>query len=643
MSDKPGIKPEDKYKPSEAARKVIQQGYTNFYEARDERSRAFEQIQGYTLEEYWTESRQLFWNSKITKSEDLEALGLDFSLPFTRKEVMDFVGRLTSMNMVPVIGGDGAGMHAVRLLTALDRKWRTKSIDRVEKFWQLLSGVVNGTTCIYVGFQGTEREFRYLTSIQKDGTPTFETKKVKKWNDVITENVPLEEMYLRKIWERDIQKQGGTIRKQEMTRDQFDAAFPQALYPNAQYVALGTEIAEDSLFHKLLGGSTILTRSKVQVLTIFDTHKDQHIILANGVWLNPVGNDEIRPNPFAHKMQPYVWAQNEAIDDRFAYGLSLPFKIKDPHKILNTSYTMMVERELREMDPPILSSDFEAPDLIFGQKRVIPVNDVNAYKEMEIKPTSGSYQNFMNSMQGQMTSFANGGFSQMAPSKQPRAAREIVALENLKQQSLGNALVMYYNMIHQELYLRLKTMLQFYSLEKYSNATDSVLRMFTVGEMPLSTGGVGNVDVRLVRETSDPMKLYFEAVQRSIQTGKKTEIMEASIEFIENLEFFIDTVKLEPEKPSELERSLYVEQVLTPMLKTFIPAGIGDIGKTYLRWLEKMGETPTDYTADSTLQGLMGGRAPAMPPTGNQTGNMMQSQRGMMFGGQSSLPVPQEG
>lgn len=638
------VRPEDHYKPSEAAKKVIAEGYRGFYEAKDARDQVLVQFQNHTLQDVWTISRKLFWNSTITKSEDLEALGLDFSLPFVRKEVMDFVGRLTSMNVIPVLGGDGEGQHAMRFLEAMHRKWRLKSRDRVEKFWQILYGVINGTTCEYVGFDGSQREYKFMTSLSEDGTPVFKTEKKKLWNDVYTELVPIEEIYLSKIFERDIQKQGRTFRKQEMSLSQFKKEYPEALYPNAAYAHCGNMIAEDSLFFQLLNASGIIEKDKIQVLTIFDTDKDQKIVLANGVWINPLKGDIEAPNPFSHKMQPYVWSIHEAVDNNLAYGIPMPFKIKDTTKILNTATTMLVERELRAIDPPIISSDFEAPEIIFGQGKVINVNDVDAYKEFRIQEASGSFQNFLNSLQGQQSSFANGGFSQMAPSKQPRSAQEISQLEHLKQQTLGNALVMYYDMVHQELFLVLKTMLQFYAAEKWAlSGDDTITRKFTVGDMPLSQGGVGNLDVRIVTETKPAIDLYFESVARSVQTGKKTEIIEASIDFILNLEFFVDSVKLEPEKSSQMERSLYVEQILTPMLQTFVPMGLADAGKTYLRYLEKMGEHPSDYTADGTLTGLMGGRAPAaLPATGNQTGNMQQSQRGMMFGGQSSQPVPQD-
>ena len=94
--------------------------------------------------------------------------------------------------------------------------------------------------------------------------------------------------------------------------------------------------------------------------------------------------------PFNHKLMPFGWTIWKAIDEKFAYGMSLPFELKDYQKILNTSMTMLVEQELRAIDPPILTSDFEAPELIYGQHKTIQVNDVNAYRPLEASEGSST-------------------------------------------------------------------------------------------------------------------------------------------------------------------------------------------------------------------------------------------------------------
>lgn len=651
---------EEQYRPHDNHLEAIADTYQKFYTYKNQREQNFRQIQFYNLEEFWKESRTLFWNSTKTKSDDLQALGLDFSLPFVRKEVLDFTGRLVSLNINPALSGDDLDAYSVKVLQAMYKKWRFKSRDRVEKFWQLLYSAMNGTVCSYVGFNASEREMRYLTEYDRENG-TFKTKEQMKkmWNDAFTEITPLEEMYLEKIWEHDIQKQNDTIRVKEMTWEDFKKELGS--YENSQYVVPGAQIAEDSLFFELLGGTQILNEDKIQALYRFNTAKDEHQIIANGVLLNPLGKKDIQPNPFHHKMQPYTWSLHEAIDEKFAYGMSMPFLLKEPTKILNSSYTMLVERELRSIDPPVLSSDFESPDLIFGQNRVIPVNDVNAYKEFKIDEASGAYFTMMNSLQGLMSSFAQGGSAQVAPSRQPTSAREVIQIEKMKQQALGNTLTMFYDLVHQETMLLIKTMLQFYPAGRY-DTNNNLLRAFTASNMPLSRGSVGNLEVRFVKNPQKGLDLYFEAVKKSINAGKPTEIIEMPVDIIDNIDFYIDDIKLEPEDQDELQKTVFNEQILPQLLNVFIPAGVADINKTYIRWLEKNGEHPSSFTSEQNMSQIMsnwggrpvqGGQQPMAGASlqdilqgnsganqGAQTGNMMQSQRGTMFGGQSNGGFP---
>jgi hypothetical protein len=644
------VKPEDLIKPSQAYIDAVASVYQDFYEFRNQRQSGghIRHLQQHSLEDFWKKSRELFWNSAITDSEDLKSLGLEFSLPFVRKEVMDFLGRLVSLNIVPFVGGEGLNQYGVKVLQAIYKKWRLKSKDRVEKFWEVLYGVVNGTVCSYIGFDGKDSEHRFLRDFDPaTGEYRIETKTVKQYNDVFNEIWPLEEVYLAKIWERNIQKQGRVIRKQEMTKSEFDREFGS--YPDAKYVQPGNRIAEDSLFFQLLGGTGITTSDKIQVFKHLNVEGDSLITVANGIWLNRLGQHEKMPMPFHHKMMPLKWSQlYQPIDEKFAYGMSLPFMEKDPHKLLNLSYTMLMEAELRAIDRPYLTHDIEDVDLQFGNKRTIRVGDIDAYKPIEVAEPSGQFFTMMNSLQGTMTSQAQGGFQQIAPSKQPRSAREVVAMENLKQLAMGSTLVMYFDLVYQEIMLVLKTALQFYQTSHYGE--EDVVRSFALPNFPVSQGGMGRLEVRIVKKKKDSLALHFEAVDKSIKEGKITEIIEVPVELLNNLEFFIDDIKLEPEKSSDLERTLFYEQVVTPMLNFFVPMGLADPMKVMARYLEKIGEHPQSYVPDQILPQVLNswGSSHFQPaqmgqmgmgrgqPGQQQTSNLLQTQTGMTFGGQSN-------
>lgn len=643
------VKPEDTIPNlTDQALTEISDTLTDFYDFRSYRAGSLKQLGGMSFEDWLQESRELFWNSFTTDSQDLRELDLDFSLPFIRKEGMDFMSRIISMNIDPKLTGEDIGVYGVKVLQAMQKKWRLKSKDKVEKFWQVLYGMMNGTMCLYVGFDGKKTTERMLSAYDFDtGRFDITEKKVAKWNDAFTELVPIEDIYLQKIWERDIQKQGKTIRKTEMLMSDFKKEFPVSMYPDAAFVVPGDRIAEDSLYFQLLSGSGIINTNKVQLLKEVDTESDKYKILANGVWLNRLGKDIAAPLPFNHKMQPYVWTQHAPIDEKFAYGLSLPQLLKGSSKILNTSFTMEVERELRAIDPPVLSSDFEAPNLIFGQHRVIPVSDVNAYKEMNIGETSNSYFSMQNAIQGLMTSFAQGGVANMSPSRQPVSAREVLSLNQMKQQALSNNLIMYYDMIYQELMLLLKTMLQFYQAGKYDD--NALLRSFTVPNFPLTQGGIGNLEVRIVKDPKDALALYFEAVHQSNVNGKTTEIIEVPVEILNDLTFFIDDIVLEPDESDDLKISTWTANVFNPMVEYFVPAGLADPSKLMRRMLEKNNEHPLDYATEGAIGSYLSGKGMPTPDVGGakggspfentvseKNGAMRQMTTGVKYGGTSN-------
>lgn len=644
------IKPEDQRKPSNKEIDFVGEAYSDFFKFRNYRSGAIRQLQFRSFDEYLRISRELFWNANTVQSEDLSNLGLEFAIPFARKEVMDFVSRLVALGVKPRLAGDALDGYGLKVLNGLYQRWRFKSNDKVEKFWQVLYGVVNGTTCSYIGYNNQKKQQRFLDQFDPTtGAYSISTKDKAYWNDVESTIVPLEDIYLKKVYERNVQKQGRIIWKSQMDPADFNREF--VMYPDHKFVQVGSRIAEDSLYYRLLGGSGVTSTNKIEVLKVFDTDNDQYGIIANGMLLNHLGKEDnfaVSPLPFSHKMMPFGWSISEAIDEKFAYGLSLPFKIKDPHKMLNTQYVMLLERELRSIDKPVLSSDLESPAIIYGQKRVIPVTDVNAYKEMELTPASNDYFSTMNSVQNLMSGLSQGGMNQIIPSIQPKSAAEVDQVNQAKQMAMGSALTMYYDLIRQEMLLVLKTMLQFYATEKYGKE-ERIIRNLVVPDQSLTGGGTGNLEIRVVNKLEDPLKLFFESIEKSIKNGKPTEIIEATSDLIQNLEFEISGIDLEPEQTSEMKKAVFTSQFLIPLIQNWGQTGLIDPSKTLLRFLEKSGEAPQDFISDQALPQMLSmwrnGPSTFPPPQPGQGGQgvnratpagaLAQSPVGAAFGGMS--------
>jgi len=624
----------------------VGQAYFDLYKWRGYRNGITKHFQGKRFEDYLTLSRELFWNSLSTDSADLSALGLNLSIPFSRKEVMDMLAKLTSLGVKPKLSGDNLDSLGIRIFQGMYKKWRFKSNDKVESFWENLYGIVNGTVCSYVGWTSTNMTRRYLKEYDPANNHyRIEEKKEKYWNDATSQITPIEDIYLPKIYERDVQKQGKMIWRTQMDETDFHSEFSN--FPLHKFCYPGMRIAENSLYTRLLGGPGASTSNKIEVMRKYNWINDTYEIIASGLIINKVSAKVSAPLPFDHKMAPFAWGIYNPIDNNLPYGLSVSFLGKDPHKVLNASYAMMVEREMRAIDPPILTSDIEAPELIFGQHKVIPVNDINAYKEMKISEPSMQYFNMMNAVQSNMTAAAQGGNSAAAPSRQPDAARKVAEDAKLREEASSNLVLMYYNMQRQKVLLVLKTMLQFYSSEKYQNSDKHAIRTIMASDMPLTLGGMGNMKINITNKVRTPEELFIAGIRESIMNGKTTEIIDVPVDYIQNIDVVVDSIDFEPEDNSALELAQFTENVLGPMFKIYVPMGLADPAKVMLRHLEKNGESVADYASDNAMAAITGKKVPTTPGAmpdgqvgaGQTQGNLLQSGVGEKFGMDQSGPL----
>lgn len=651
---------EDLRRPSDFELEEAGKCYSDFYKWRDYRSGPLIQFQNYDFETVLKKSRELFWNSLKTPSEDLEALGVEFSMPYARKEVMQFCSTLVANEYKGRFNGDGLDIFGTKVLQGIYEKWRFKNNDKVEKFWEILYGVVNGTVCNFIGYNNSKMTHRYLREYDDAaGDYRIEEKEETVWNDVWSEVVPIEDMYLPKIYERNFQRQGRCLWKTEMDWKQFKMEFRE--FDNAEYVYPGNMIAEDSLYYRMLAGAGVLSTNKVQLLKkfIWAGESDKYIIYANGILLNPVGKGKKQtssPLPWNHKMGPFSWGIFSPLDEKIAWGMPLPFLIKEPHKILNISHVMLLEHELRNVSPAIISSDFDAPKIIFGQHDVIPVNDVESYKEFKLSDPSAAFFNMQGTIKSEMTDTAQGGGGIGMPSKQPKSAQEVIQLNAIMQQSKAIALLMYYNVLRQQMMLVIKTALQFYPVDKYKKQQRNILRTINVPNMSLSNGGVGTLHIRITKskprkQKEKNLQLFFEAINMSMMNGRSTEIIEAPSEVIQNLEFEITDIDMEPAQTDELRKQTYIDNIIKPMLETYVPAGVADMGKTFLRHMEKMGEHPMDFASEKAYSQIMATwgeensfqqpKPQNTPPgTSGVSGNLKQVATGTKFGSQNNPPLP---
>ncbi|MCK4501253.1 hypothetical protein KAU11_12200, partial [Candidatus Babeliales bacterium] len=98
---------------------------------------------------------------------------------------------------------------------------------------------------------------------------------------------------------------------------------------------------------------------QVEFIRFYDSMNDQYVMIANGIWLNPLGSEEeVQPLPWAHKGQPFYSAINEPFGV-FFYGKSLPNKLSSMQDVLNVLENMMMDQSFLSIFTPIITAGFD--------------------------------------------------------------------------------------------------------------------------------------------------------------------------------------------------------------------------------------------------------------------------------------------
>jgi len=213
--------------------------------------------------------------------------------------------------------------------------------------------------------------------------------------------------------------------------------------------------------------------------------------------------------------------------------------------------------------------------------------------------------------------------------------------------------MMYYDILRQRILLVVKTALQFYGLDKYEESDKDAYRTLIINDVPLSLGGIGDMKIRIVKNKKSDIELFLEGIKETATNGKKTEVVEVPVEFLQGgLECVITDIKLEPENQSDLDKQSYMTNIVQPMLSAYVPAGLADPAKVMMRHMEKFGEAISDFATENVLEAMAGNKQMQLPPNmtgGGPTGqanaspfqgNMAQSVTGTRFGAQQAGPLP---
>jgi hypothetical protein len=652
---------EDVYRPPQETMEFIFDIYDKYIKWRALRNQPYKQFNNQTLIDWLDDARKKFWGT-MPLSYDAETPA--FMMPDTRNQIIAILAKIANLRMKARFDGvEGFDAMKAVVLKDLVEYWKRGANRKLANFWQFLYNVENGTVVVFTAFKNRVRNVKNIKMYDPQSGETKYTEQELDESDVEDEIINLEDLYLPKIWEPDIQKQEEVIVRTLLKWSDFKDAFKG--YANVDWVIPGSQFSDASIFADFLSYD-VRGGDFVEVLRYFNAPKDQYAIIANGVLLNPLKvkkgkeeTEEIAPLPWNHKKLPFSKTIFEPLDANFFYGVPLAHKVKSPQEAVNKMMELLLDRERRAIAAPIITNDPTAEEgLEFKAGRIYQVNtDVNQYKELPISGSGASIWNTINTLQNIIAATGSGGIgAPLLPSRQPKSATEKAQLAQQQRETAGLYYLFYQDLLEQKTWLALKNMIQFYTATK----TEKILgsrkfhKILSLSEIDLLEGGIGNRELRITDHPLKPQELYKESYMRSLFKKERVEIIEVTPKALQCLQFDIK-ITFEMEESPENERLIFLD-FITRLINMFGQSGLLSQKKMLYRTIEKFGESVSDFvdekivsdyekerfgfTSEQPQQSQPGQLPEAQGYRGEEGAtpmtNMLQRQRGMMYGPQGA-------
>ena len=621
------VKTYDLYRPSEREQEIVSDVFSKFTSYASNRNMNLAYFDGSNLTQYIEDSvRRYTTNLDIRPDiEDWQSILHD---PVTRNKVNAVLSKVVAI--LPIAQIQARGDEDTRRASLLNEIYEYhEDIDDYEEFMvrYFLEAIVKGTA---IGFEGQEykkRKVRKITTgsgddikIQVDEITT---------NRLFADIVPLEDFYPANIGIPTLKNMGSCFVRKVLKHSEFLTQY-SSMFEKCKFVQElnNTQRYEDSRPYYLDYVSEDVTDGSVEMLFWFDENSDEYIIIANGVWLNPimtktitgaeetgdyteVDGEEISPLPWNHKELPFFDLRFELFGSAFFYGKSLPDKLKVLQDTLNIFENMLNDQSFLTIFAPILTNGFDSIDddyLRPGRRTAIDTQGLpiqQSVMTLDMKTPGNWHQFILEYTRKVMEEASIDKVSQGVAGAGDRVtAHEIsVAAEGVS--SLLGLFGRWTNYaIRRNCRLKTKNICQFEFdgkspvpfgvLNTDAKVLKDAFKTYTIHDTTLSNGDRG---MKIIGLFSDKEKmptgvdlgmhsLAYEAIN-----DKKIEYVALDFDYIKNMDFDIKTTVIKKtELTRDMEKAIMMEKVR--VYKSFFPNLVNE-KELFAELLEKMGDDPT--------------------------------------------------
>lgn len=621
--------------PDAQEKEVIETTWYKFRNSAINRDRPFQNFDGLHLIDYIDESVRRFITNVDTR-DDIEDWQARVHDPFTRNKVLAILGKIAQVMPIAELSGRGdEDYRKGQILTDLYQY--SEDIDDYDEFLVriLLEAIVKGTA---IGYEGQEMSEKAIREVKDTGDDITVTKAMKKTNRLYGLVVPLEDFYPSNVGINRIKDMPYCFWRSITPYQQFlqdYAMFDRAtnVLPKVLFSA-----AIDNRPYYLDYISNDVREGFVEIIRYYNKDFDEYVVLANGVWLNPMyGKDGkilkemvgsklkaiTQPLPFTHKELPF-WDIRFELYPSFFYGKSLPDKLRGLQDVLNVLTNMLLDQSFLTVFKPILTSGFDSiEDDYLRPGRRTPVdtqggNLKDQYMTLDMGTPSGWHEFILNYTRKVME---EASMDQVQSGQAGVGGRTTAEEIQTASQGVASMLGLFGRLIKYGLkrkaLLRSKNILQFWT-DKNSPMIEqiegqggtklfkSVFNTFNINNTVLTDGNRGTKVIEMYDNQSEmPTKVALQnrALLAKGMHGKNIEIIAMDPNYIRDLEFDVKLViNQQSDETKDTLKALQLEKVRIYM--SFFPDIIDKV-ELASQTAEKMGDDPMKIISPDAINQSM--------------------------------------
>lgn len=636
--------------PSAKESAIVADVFMRFRNCSDDRNKNFEYFDGINLIDYINDSVRRF-NTNYDERDDIEDWQARIHDPFTRNKVLTVLGKVNSV--LPIAQFKGRGDEDVRkgiLLTNLYEY--AEEVDDYEELMvhMLLESIVKGTA---IGYEGVINKKRAIRNVKGTGDSITVTNESEITTQLTGSIVPLEEFYPSSVSIRTISKMPYCFRRFVTPYSKFKQDWSE--FDKAKYVRPVRQYKKDEQKPYYLNFiSDSVQEGWVEVIQLYDKDNDQFILICNGVWLNPIGDEVISPLPFNHKELPFWDVKFDMFGD-FFYGKSLPDRLKSLQDVLNVLTNMLLDQSFLTIFPPILTNGYDSieEDYLRPGRRTpvdtqgLPVAD--AFQKLDLGTPSGWHQyileytrKIMEEASIDSVSSGQAGVGGRTTAQEIRTAADGVAA------TLGIfGRFVNYGMKRKAM-LKGANILQFWCDPKSPMVQrilgdgsvqefNKIFATYKLDNATLTNGKRGSKIIELYADANDmPTKpqLQARAAVSKADSSNETEIIALPGDYIRNFQSDVTLVSNpKKEMSQDIEKSLQLEKVRVYL--SFFPQII-NINELAAETAEVLGDDPTKILMPQAFQPVQppqqqnpeAAQPMSQNPQGDVANNMVRSAQG---------------